>query len=138
MFMDIVKFYRLGQIFYPVVDGRSDAQNWPESKASKHQVLMSLHPQGYGRRVRTTLTLDDDVAMLLKKRAQESGRPFRDVVNQVLRRGLIEETGPVERPIPQPRAMGGLRFDLTQALSMADELGDPVTSEPGGMRRDRS
>lgn len=138
MFMDIWKFYRLGQMFYLVVHRRTDAQNLPELRASKHQVLMSLHPQGYGRGVRTTLTLDDDVAMLLKKRAQESGRPFRDVVNQVLRRGLIEETGPVERPIPQPRAMGGSRFDLTQALSMADELGDPVTSQLGGMRRDRS
>jgi predicted transcriptional regulator len=38
--------------------------------------------------VRTTLTLDDDVAAKLKSTARRTGRPFRDVVNDALRRGL--------------------------------------------------
>jgi len=38
--------------------------------------------------VRTTLTLDDDVAAKLQSLARRSGRAFRDVVNEVLRRGL--------------------------------------------------
>jgi len=38
--------------------------------------------------VRTTLTLDDDVAGKLKSEARQSGRSFRDVVNDILRRGL--------------------------------------------------
>ena len=38
--------------------------------------------------MRTTLTLDDDVAAKLKSRARRTGRAFKDVVNEVLRRGL--------------------------------------------------
>jgi hypothetical protein len=38
--------------------------------------------------VRTTLTLDDDVAAKLRSEARRSGRPFRELVNDVLRRGL--------------------------------------------------
>jgi hypothetical protein len=38
--------------------------------------------------VRTTLTLDEDVASKLKSEARRSGRTFREVVNDVLRRGL--------------------------------------------------
>jgi hypothetical protein len=38
--------------------------------------------------VRTTLTLDEDVASKLKSEARRSGRTFREVVNDFLRRGL--------------------------------------------------
>lgn len=38
--------------------------------------------------MRTTLTLDEDVAAKLKAEARRAGRPFRDVVNEALRRGL--------------------------------------------------
>ena len=38
--------------------------------------------------MRTTLTLDDDVAVKLKAESQRAGRPFREIVNDVLRRGL--------------------------------------------------
>lgn len=38
--------------------------------------------------MRTTLTLDDDVAAKLKSEARRSSRSFRDVVNDALRRGL--------------------------------------------------
>lgn len=40
--------------------------------------------------VRTTLTLDDDVAAKLRSLARRSGRPFRDVVNDAIRRGLAQ------------------------------------------------
>jgi len=80
--------------------------------------------------VRTTLTLDDDVAMLLKKRMDESGETFRDVVNRVLRVGLIGDSPTSEAlQIPQPRSMGGARVDLDQALSLADGLSDNVLIE---------
>lgn len=39
--------------------------------------------------MRTTLTLDDDVAALLKKEARKSGEPFKQIVNETLRRGLV-------------------------------------------------
>lgn len=38
--------------------------------------------------VRTTLTLEDDVAARVKRESQRSGRSFKDVVNDLLRRGL--------------------------------------------------
>lgn len=38
--------------------------------------------------MRTTLTLDDDVAAKLKAESRRAGRPFRDVVNETLRCGL--------------------------------------------------
>ena len=38
--------------------------------------------------MRTTLTLDDDVAAKLKAEARSGGRPFREIVNETLRRGL--------------------------------------------------
>ncbi len=38
--------------------------------------------------MRTTLTLDDDLANALKKRARLLDQPFRQVVNDLLRRGL--------------------------------------------------
>ena len=80
--------------------------------------------------VRTTLTLDDDVAMLLKKKMDESGETFREVVNRVLRVGLIGDATRSEKlQIPQPRSMGGARVDLDQALSLAEGFKDIILIE---------
>ena len=38
--------------------------------------------------MRTTLTLDEDVAAKLKAESRRLDRPFRQVVNETLRRGL--------------------------------------------------
>jgi hypothetical protein len=38
--------------------------------------------------MRTTLTLDEDVAAKLQSESRRSGRSFREVVNETLRRGL--------------------------------------------------
>ena len=38
--------------------------------------------------MRTTLTIDDDLATALKVSARRSGRPFKTVVNEAIRRGL--------------------------------------------------
>jgi hypothetical protein len=88
----------------------------------------------YHRGMRTTLTLDDDVAMLLNKCVQESGQSFKEVVNRVLRTGLLAgESSSVPRSIPQPRSMGGARVDLDQALSLAEGLSDDdITSQLRG------
>lgn len=44
--------------------------------------------------MRTTLTIDDDTARELKKRARLSGQSFKDTVNQVLSRGLAADPSP--------------------------------------------
>jgi hypothetical protein len=47
--------------------------------------------------MRTTLTLDDDVAAKLKTEAQRAGRPFREIVNEMLRRGLENRRATAQR-----------------------------------------
>lgn len=41
---------------------------------------------------RTTLTLDDDVADGLATAVRRTGRPYREVVNEVIRRGMRQPT----------------------------------------------
>jgi hypothetical protein len=47
--------------------------------------------------MRTTLTLDDDVAAKLNSESQCAGRPFREIVNETLRRGLESRRATAER-----------------------------------------
>lgn len=42
--------------------------------------------------MRTTITLEDDVAITLKRLRAEQQKTFKQVVNEVLRRGLIATT----------------------------------------------
>lgn len=46
--------------------------------------------------MRTTLTLDDDLAAVLKEQARLTDRPFKEVVNDALRRGLSPALAQVE------------------------------------------
>jgi hypothetical protein len=48
--------------------------------------------------VRTTLTIDDDVAALLRKEVRKSGEPFKQAVNRYLRLGLTAPKQPVLKP----------------------------------------
>ena len=48
--------------------------------------------------MRTTLTLDDDVAALLNKEMRKSGEPFKQVVNRYLRLGLTASKQPPRKP----------------------------------------
>ncbi len=93
---------------------------------------------GYAGPMRTTLTLDDDVAMLLKKFSEETGLTFRDAVNQSIRRGLIPQALREAAEIPQPRSMGRPTMDLTQALSLIEGLDDERLSSRLRPSRDRS
>ncbi len=54
-----------------------------------------MMPQPYDLRMRTTLTLDDDVAARLRAEVRKSGRSFRETVNRVLRLGLNARATPV-------------------------------------------
>ena len=48
--------------------------------------------------VRTTLTIDDDVASLLEKEMRRTGRPLKTTVNDLLRAGLQQAKAPVKPP----------------------------------------
>ncbi|MBA3886440.1 MAG: DUF2191 domain-containing protein [Acidobacteria bacterium] len=72
--------------------------------------------------MRTTLTLDDDVAAKLKAESRRSGRAFRDVVNEALRRGLMSDRATKRSPFRvRTRSLGGLRPGL-HLDSIADVL----------------
>jgi len=47
--------------------------------------------------VRTTLTLDEDVAVRLQNESRRSGRSFKELVNECLRRGLESGRVPPSR-----------------------------------------
>jgi hypothetical protein len=71
--------------------------------------------------MRTTLTLDDDVAAKLKAESRRAGRPFRDIVNDTLRRGLASRhaTGPRKPFKVKARDLGlkpGLSLDNVAEL----------------------
>ena len=46
--------------------------------------------------MRTTLTIDEDVAVLLQKEVRRTGDPFKVTVNRLLRRGLERGSTPPE------------------------------------------
>ncbi len=74
--------------------------------------------------MRTTLTLDADLHKALLRTAQREGRPFKQVLNDTLRAGLLGKREAVP-PFRQPVfALGRSRIDLTKALALADELAD--------------
>ncbi len=75
--------------------------------------------------MRTTLTIDDDLAGLLKRRARELGLPFKDVVNRTLRAGLDEQAKPRRGAAPRtiPHAFGFRPgVDLDKLSQLVDEL----------------
>ncbi len=48
--------------------------------------------------MRTTLTLDEDVAALLNKEVRKTGEPFKQVVNRYLRLGLTASKQTSRKP----------------------------------------
>jgi hypothetical protein len=75
--------------------------------------------------MRTMLTIDDDLAALLERRARQLGLPFRDVDNRTLRAGLGEQARPRQRSAPKtiPHAFGFRPgIDLDKLNQLVDEL----------------
>jgi hypothetical protein len=67
--------------------------------------------------VRTTLTIDDDVAALLTREVRKSREPFKQVVNRVLRTGLTAATKPVRKPfVVKPMKLGLPHFEKVEEL----------------------
>ena len=71
--------------------------------------------------MRTTLTLDEDVATQLKQEARNTNKSFREIVNHYLRIGLNrkKEQKPASRFRVKTRKLGprpGLNFDNISEL----------------------
>jgi hypothetical protein len=77
--------------------------------------------------VRTTLTLDEDVAAVLRRLSRERNLSFKELVNSTLRAGLQGERE--AKPYRVPTRRLGLRpgLDLAGALRLAADLEDEET-----------
>jgi hypothetical protein len=75
--------------------------------------------------MRTTLTLDDDVAQLIDEAAHRERRPVKQIVNDALRRALAPSTSR-QQPYRMTPHESALRpgFDPAGFNQLADELED--------------
>jgi hypothetical protein len=71
--------------------------------------------------MRTTITLDPDVAGLVKTAMKERRVSFKTAVNDAIRSALQSARSPFETPT---FSMGNPAVDLTKALAIAAELED--------------
>jgi len=76
--------------------------------------------------MRTTLTLDPDVADALREQAERENIPFKQIVNELLRRGMALEKGQgaKRRPFRVKPHRGGFRpgVDVLKLNQLADDL----------------
>jgi len=76
--------------------------------------------------VRTTLTLDDDIAASLKTLARDTGKSFKAVVNDVIRHGLLTGEKPLAEREPFHVASAARGFlpgiDSLKLNQLVDEL----------------
>ncbi len=88
--------------------------------------------------MRTTLTLDDDLALRLRELSRRSGTGFKQVVNDTLRAGLRSGEKPTE-PLPPfrvaPRAAG---FRTGVDVRRLNQLNDELESEGSLLKVARS
>lgn len=67
--------------------------------------------------MRTTLTIDEDVAALLKKEMRKSGEPFKQTVNRFLRLGLTSPKQAAKKPFKvKPFNLGLPHFTKVEEL----------------------
>jgi hypothetical protein len=82
--------------------------------------------------VRTTLSLDDDVAAKLKAEQRRAGLPFKEIVNETLRRGLASRRIAARRQAFRvvARDLGGLKAGLS-----LDNIGELIEQTEGSLHR---
>lgn len=80
--------------------------------------------------MRTTLTLDDDIAAKLRSLTRRSDRSLREVVNDLLRRGLasLPPEAPREPFRVEARDLGARRpgVDLDNIAALIEEIEGPL------------
>jgi hypothetical protein len=71
--------------------------------------------------MRTTVTLDDDVEIMLKEEMRKGGKSFKQVVNEFLRRGL-RPSSPESRSSYRTPSVSLGRCKLSQIDDVAEAL----------------
>ncbi len=88
--------------------------------------------------MRTTLTLEPELARALRQRAHDENRSFKDVVNEAIRTGLKSARRTRRRAYRlTARHLGGVRpgVDLDKALHIAAALEDAEIARKLEMRK---
>ena len=82
--------------------------------------------------MRTTLTLDDDVAAKLRAESRRAGRPFKEIVNETLRSGLASRRSAARGQAFKitARDLG----DVKPGLSL-DNVADLIEQTEGSLHR---
>lgn len=89
--------------------------------------------------MRTTLTIEDKIAEQLKEIAHQSGKPFKQVVNEALRTGLANRKTPVKykqyrlKPASLGEPLPG--YNLDKALELSDHLEDSEIARKLALRK---
>ena len=78
--------------------------------------------------MRTTLTIDDDVAVQLERLQKERDLSLKDVVNEALRRGL----GAMREPAPKRKPFRTKTSDMGRPLINIDNTWDVIARLEGG------
>ena len=80
--------------------------------------------------MRTTLTIDDDLAGIPKHQAREMGKPLKEIVNTALRRGLVDKLVENAQPISvRPHDFGASRPRLDLG-----RLGGRIHQKPSALK----
>ncbi len=75
--------------------------------------------------MRTTVTLDPDTALLVKRRMSERNVSFKRAINDVIRESAAGSGSEAATPFEtQTASMGASRINLDRALQVASELDD--------------
>jgi hypothetical protein len=99
------------------------SEQWAESVLARHHDSNFLAVMM--RMMRTTVTLDPDVAAKLRQVASERGVSFKSALNDAVRAGLGGEARSARRYRMPVRRMGVRRgVDLDKALRLAGDLED--------------
>jgi hypothetical protein len=75
--------------------------------------------------MRTTLTLDDDVASKLKEAARVTGKPFKEVVNESIRLGLQAKTQKPKRTFKVRNIGARIGMNFTNVERMLQQIEGP-------------
>lgn len=97
---------------------------------------MTAENDAYDVCMRTTVTLDDDVAEALKNASREHGVSFKDVLNMAIRRGLARGRS-TQEPYSLPTFALGVRpgVDLDKASHLAADMEDDAIAAKLELRK---
>lgn len=81
--------------------------------------------------MRTAITLEEDVAALVRRNMADRGVTFEGAVNDAIRKGLARTAEPYR---VRPTSMGAPRAPLTKALQLAGQREDEAIIDKLALR----